>query len=70
MDNQRYLTVSKLQPTDTFPDSEALDEYYKYLIQDRHNLLAFFVLTVLLAQYFAGDKIEKNAMGWACGAYG
>jgi len=21
-------------------------------------------------QYFAGDKIEKNEMGWACGAYG
>ena len=24
---------------------------------------------VLLTQYFAGDKIEKNEMGWACGAY-
>jgi len=23
-----------------------------------------------LAQYCAGDKIEKNEMGWACGAYG
>jgi hypothetical protein len=21
-------------------------------------------------QYCAGDKIEKNEMGWACGAYG
>jgi hypothetical protein len=21
-------------------------------------------------QIFAGDKIEKNEMGWACGAYG
>jgi len=21
-------------------------------------------------QYFAGDKIEKNEMGWACGEYG
>jgi len=21
-------------------------------------------------QYFAGDKMEKNEMGWACGAYG
>ena len=20
--------------------------------------------------HFAGDKIEKNEMGWACGAYG
>ena len=24
----------------------------------------------LLTQYCAGDKIEKNEMGWACGAYG
>jgi len=23
-----------------------------------------------LTQYFAGDKIEKNEMGWECGAYG
>ena len=27
-------------------------------------------LIVLLTQYCAGDKIEKNEMGWACGAYG
>jgi hypothetical protein len=25
---------------------------------------------VLLTQYCAGDKIGKNEMGWACGAYG
>jgi hypothetical protein len=25
---------------------------------------------VLLTQYCAGDKIEKNEMSWACGAYG
>ena len=25
---------------------------------------------VLLTQYCAGDKIEKNEMGWVCGAYG
>jgi len=25
---------------------------------------------VLLTQYRAGDEIEKNEMGWACGAYG
>jgi hypothetical protein len=25
---------------------------------------------VLLTQYRAGDKIKKNEMGWACGAYG
>jgi hypothetical protein len=24
---------------------------------------------VLLTQYRAGDKIEKNEMGWACDAY-
>ena len=27
-------------------------------------------LSVLLTQYCAGDKIEKNEMGWACGSYG
>ena len=27
-------------------------------------------LFVLLTQYCAGDKIEKNEMGWAYGAYG
>jgi len=27
-------------------------------------------LFVLLTQYCAGDKIEKNEMGRACGAYG
>ena len=26
--------------------------------------------SVLLTQYCAGDKIEKNEMGWACGSYG
>jgi hypothetical protein len=27
--------------------------------------------TILLhTQYFAGDKIEMNEMGWTCGAYG
>jgi hypothetical protein len=26
--------------------------------------------SVLLTQYFAGDKIEKNEMSWACGSYG
>ena len=29
-----------------------------------------YIVSVLLAQYCAGDKIEKNEMGWACGAYG
>ena len=27
-------------------------------------------IKVLLTQNWAGDKIEKNEMGWACGAYG
>jgi hypothetical protein len=27
-------------------------------------------LFVLLTQYYAGDKIEKNEMGRACGTYG
>jgi len=31
-----------------------------------HLRLAFCNIT----QYCAGDKIEKNEMGWACGAYG
>ena len=26
--------------------------------------------SVLLTQYCAGDKIEKNEMGWVCGSYG
>ena len=29
-----------------------------------------YIRSVLLTQYCAGDKIEKNEMGWACGAYG
>jgi len=28
------------------------------------------LLYVFLTQYCAGDKIEKNEMGWECGAYG
>jgi hypothetical protein len=31
--------------------------------------ISFFSI-LSLAQYCAGDKIEKNEMGWACGAYG
>ena len=26
--------------------------------------------SVLLTQYCEGDKVEKNEMGWTCGAYG
>ena len=25
---------------------------------------------LMCTQYCAGDKIEKNEMGWACGSYG
>ena len=28
------------------------------------------IKSVLLTQYFSGDKIEKNKMGGACSAYG
>ena len=27
-------------------------------------------LYIYIYMYQAGDKIEKNEMGWACGAYG
>ena len=30
----------------------------------------YLLLYILLTQYCAGDKIEKNEMGWACGSYG
>ena len=30
----------------------------------------WFSCPIILTQYCAGDKIEKNEMGWACGAYG
>ena len=44
-------------------------------IQNMRQLASFFLcflttLLVLLTQYCAGDKIEKNEMGWACGTYG
>ena len=32
-----------------------------------YNHLSYFPL---LTQYYAGDKIEKNEMGRACGTYG
>ena len=32
--------------------------------------IAPLIVHVMLTQYCAGDKIEKNEMGWACGAYG
>ena len=36
-----------------------------------YNLVIFRpILTIVLPDACAGDKIEKNEMGWACGAYG
>ena len=32
--------------------------------------LNYYYYSVLLTQYCAGDKIEKNEMGGACGTYG
>jgi len=34
---------------------------------DLIHLTIFYNLYILL---YSGDKIEKNEMGWACGAYG
>jgi len=34
------------------------------------NFNQYNILGLPLTQYCAGDKIEKNEMGWACGAYG
>ena len=39
-----------------------------FLFCDAECLLIY--IFVLLTQYRAGDKIKKNEMGWACGAYG
>ena len=34
------------------------------------KLFSQCLCTALLTQYIAGDKIEKNEMGGACGTYG
>ena len=34
------------------------------------QLKCVWIWLVLLTQYCAGDKMGKNEMGWACGAYG
>jgi len=28
------------------------------------------IIIIIIMAIIAGDKIEKNEMGWACGAYG
>jgi len=38
--------------------------------EQKFPVVGNFDLYVLLTRYCAGDKIEKNEMGWACGAYG
>jgi hypothetical protein len=35
-----------------------------------HIYIYIYSITQLLPQYCVDDKIEKNEMGWACGAYG
>jgi len=47
--------------------------YIYNVISVKHNKILFKVnakIFVFLAQYFAGYKIKKNEMGWACGASG
>jgi len=45
--------------------------FIKILKNKRHLICSINTLEMaLLTQYCAGDKIEKNEMGWACGAYG
>ena len=39
------------------------------ILRPERDMISKFTF-VLLTQYCAGDKIEKNEMGWACGAYG
>jgi hypothetical protein len=36
----------------------------------KSTLVLCGICFILLTQYCAGDKIEKNEMGWACGTYG
>ena len=40
----------------------------RYIFQCRR--IYFLQILALLTQYCVGHKIEKNEMGWACGAYG
>ena len=46
----------------------SIDTYLYSIHRFSYNILG--CLLVLLTQYCAGDKIEKNEMGWTCGAYG
>ena len=42
---------------------EVTAEWWRLLTEELNG-------SVLLTHYWAGDKIEKNEMGWACGSYG
>jgi len=44
--------------------------FFSIASPSRILLHIIIIRCVLLTQYCAGDKIEKNKMGWACGAYG
>ena len=44
-------------------------EVFKRKVDAPHELLAR-ILDAGVRISCAGDKIEKNEMGWACGAYG
>ena len=60
--------LSQLHGHRLFPDDDDLEQ----LNPDGPQLLSFSECIVVdnLTQYRAGDKIKKNEMGWACGAYG
>ena len=51
--------------------SEKRNYPYSFQMRSGFDRLRYCnILLLLLTQYCAGDKIEKNEMGWACGAYG
>ena len=62
-----------------FPAFYGIRKFITAFTSARHLSLSCFVLVVyllllllllLLAQNCAVDRMEKNEMGWACGAYG
>ena len=40
----------------------------KAYVSDSNQIMVAYLS--VFTQYYAGDKIENNEMGWACGAYG
>ena len=55
-------------PKDSWPTASALSLLiHRSFPIDRLILWSFLQLNFL---FIAGDKIEKNETGWACGAYG